>query len=70
MSDLTQEEAEQRALEWLDFECERDYFGQRDAINLRKLIERLRVESSAYRSGMDINAEQTKKTPDIDWGKP
>ena len=33
-------------------------------------IESLRIEASAYRSGMDINAEKTKKTPSIDWAQP
>ena len=35
--------------------------------DLEAEIESLRVEASAYRSGMDINAEKTKKTPTIDW---
>jgi len=64
------DDADGHALAWLDFECERDYFGQKNAVHLREMIGRLRIEASAYRSGMDINAEKTKKTPSIDWARP
>jgi hypothetical protein len=33
-------EAERKAMEWLDFECERDYFGRESAIKLREMLAR------------------------------
>lgn len=50
------EDADKRALEWLDFECERDYFGQREAIHLREMIGRL-TPSPAEQAQMKLNKE-------------
>lgn len=36
---------EKAALEWLDFECERDYFGQRHAIKLREMVAAMRAKA-------------------------
>lgn len=58
------------ALEWLDFECERDYFGQDSARSIRAEIERLRsCEEALAESGeiiIELKQEEERLRHDIE----